>query len=88
MVHADPGCLTGYACTYTTNNMTCVGGMWSSASLNAGCGQSYSSCQSLTAWTGCPNQGIFLNAKCSQRIQCTLVKSLYTAPPGYLIDER
>ncbi len=61
--------------------------MWSAASSNSTCGQSYTSCQSYATWNGCPYQGVFLTTQCSKRIQCTLSKTNYTAPTGYLIDE-
>ena len=67
---------------------TCTGGMWSAATTSATCGQSYSSCQSVATWSGCPNEGIFLINKCSQRVQCTLSKTVYTAPSGFLLDDR
>lgn len=61
--------------------------MWSAASTSATCGQSYASCTSTATWTGCTREGIFLAAKCSQRIQCTISKSIYTPPAGQLLDE-
>ncbi len=61
--------------------------MWSTNSTSATCGQSYASCNATAAWTSCTREGIFLAAKCSQRIQCTISKSTYTPPAGQLLDE-
>jgi hypothetical protein len=66
---------------------TCTGGMWSAASSTATCGQSYSTCKATAAFAGCKNEGIFLASGCSQRIQCTLKKTLHTAPAGSLLDD-
>ena len=66
---------------------TCTGGMWSAASSTAKCAASYSTCQATAAFAGCKSEGIFLASNCSQRIQCTLSKTVYTAPDGTLLDE-
>ena len=87
-IHADPGCKTGYSCGYNTMTSTCTGGMWSAATTTSTCGQSYASCTAAAAtFAGCKSEGVFLAASCSQRIQCTLSKYIYTAPAGYLLDE-
>ena len=86
-IYADPGCKTGYSCQYSKNTYTCNGGMWSAATTTSTCGQSYASCTATAAFAGCKSEGVFLAASCSQRIQCILSKSTYTAPNGQLLDE-